>query len=114
MRALALLCLGMAAFGQESAKPEAQPAPPILRITVTLVQVDAVVTDSHGKRVTGLTADDFELLQDGAPQKISYFSYSPEEEPLPREPEPKKREKIPMMAPKPITVGQVKRTVALV
>jgi VWFA-related protein len=104
----------MAAFGQESAKPVAQPSPPILRITVTLVQVDAVVTDSRGKRVTGLTADDFEQLQDGVPQKISYFSYIPEAEPLPREPEPKKGEKVPQMAPKPITAGQVKRTVALV
>jgi VWFA-related protein len=104
----------MAAFGQETTKPAAQPSPPILRITVTLVQVDAVVTDSHGKRVIGLTADDFELLQDGVPQKVSYFSYIPELEPQPREPEPKKGDKLPMLAPKPITAGQVKRTVALV
>ena len=114
MRALALLWLGIAAFGQEARKPAAQPSPPILRITVTLVQVDAVVTDSRGKRVTGLAADDFELLQDGVPQKITYFSYIPEPEPLPREPEPKKGDKLPMLAPKPITAGQVKRTVALV
>lgn len=114
MRALAVLVLATAAFGQETQKPVAQPSPPTLRITVTLVQVDAVVTNSHGKRVTGLTADDFELLQDGLPQKISYFSYIPEAEPAAREPEPKKGDKVPMMAPKPITVGQVKRTVALV
>jgi VWFA-related protein len=114
MRALALLCFAMAAFGQQIPKPEAQPSPPTLRITVTLVQVDAVVTDSHGKRVTGLSADDFELLQDGVPQKVTYFSYIPEAEPLPREPEPKKGDKLPMMAPRPITAGQVKRTVALV
>ncbi len=114
MRALALVVLGVAAFGQEITKPAAQPSPPVLRITVTLVQVDAVVTDSHGKRVTGLTVDDFELLQDGVAQKISYLSYMPEAEPVAREPEPKKGEKVPMLAPKPITAGQVKRTVALV
>src|ERR1700757_123029 len=109
MRGLALLFLGMAAFGQDPPKPEAQTAPPTLRVTVTLVQVDAVVTDSHGKRVSGLNADDFELLQDGVAQKISYFSYYPQPEPLPREPEPRRGEKLPQMAPKPITSGQVKR-----
>lgn len=115
MRSGALFFLAIAAaFGQQGPPPAAQPSPPTLRITVTLVQVDAVVTDSHGKRVTGLTADDFELLQDSVPQKISYFSYIPEPEQLPRDPEPRKGEKIPQMAPKPITAGQVKRTVALV
>jgi hypothetical protein len=48
---------------------------PKLRVTVTLVQVDAVVTDSSGRHVAGLTADDFELLQDGQPQKITHLSY---------------------------------------
>ena len=35
-----------------------------IRITVNLVQVDAVVTDSKGKQVTDLEAKDFEILQD--------------------------------------------------
>ena len=37
--------------------------------------VDAVVTDSKGKQVTNLTADDFQVFQDGKPQKITHFSY---------------------------------------
>jgi hypothetical protein len=39
-----------------------------LRVAVDLVQVDAVVTDSHGKHVTGLSSADFELLLDGSPR----------------------------------------------
>lgn len=47
----------------------------MLRIDVNLVQVDAVVTDSHGKRVTDLQSPSFEILQDGKPQAITNFSY---------------------------------------
>ena len=48
---------------------------PYLRVSVNLVQVDAVVTDAHGKQVTNLTADDFDIREDGRPQKITAFSY---------------------------------------
>jgi VWFA-related protein len=48
----------------------------VLHFDVNLVQVDVVVTDSKGGRVPGLGAEDFEVLQDGEPQKISHFSYS--------------------------------------
>jgi VWFA-related protein len=47
----------------------------VIRITVDLVQVDAVVTDSKGRRVTSLKPDDFEILEDGRLQKITNFSY---------------------------------------
>src|SRR5712671_2187333 len=62
---------------QNPAPAPAQESPdmPVLRVTVNLVQVDAVVTDSKGKQVTNLTADDFQLFQDGKPQKITKFSY---------------------------------------
>jgi hypothetical protein len=39
------------------------------------VQVDAVVTDARGRAVTDLTVDDFELYQDGQPQKITGFEF---------------------------------------
>ena len=42
---------------------------------VNLVEVDAIVTDAQGNSVVGLTADDFELFDDGQPQKIAAFSY---------------------------------------
>ncbi len=48
---------------------------PVFSVTSTLVQVDAVVTDGKGRHVADLTANDFEVLEDGKPQAITYFSY---------------------------------------
>src|SRR5882672_1178333 len=45
-----------------------------IRVTVNLVQVDVTVTDSEGRHVTDLKAQDFEILQDGRPQVIANFS----------------------------------------
>jgi VWFA-related protein len=114
MRALALFWLSLAAAAQQAPPPSPPPSPPLLRITVTLVQVDAVVTDSHGRRVPNLEASDFELLQDGVPQQISYFSYVPAPEPLPAPPPVPKGQQAPRLAPEPITAAQVRRTIALV
>ncbi|MEP7365007.1 MAG: VWA domain-containing protein, partial [Acidobacteriota bacterium] len=50
-----------------------EPAP--LRVSVTLVQVDAVVTGRGGGPVTDLTKDDFLLLEDGKPRAITHASY---------------------------------------
>jgi VWFA-related protein len=47
----------------------------VVRITTNLVQVDAVVTDKSGKQITNLLPEDFEILEDGRPQKITNFSY---------------------------------------
>ena len=65
------------ALGLALAAAFAQNPPPntVIRITVNLVQVDAVVTDSKDKPVTDLKAQDFEILQDGKPQVITNFSY---------------------------------------
>jgi VWFA-related protein len=49
------------------------PADLNLRVGVNLVQIDAVVTDSHGNHVTDLAAGDFELLLDGKPQVLKVF-----------------------------------------
>jgi VWFA-related protein len=38
-----------------------------------LVVVDVVVTDSHGEPVTGLTRDDFTVMEDGKPQVVHAF-----------------------------------------
>ena len=40
-------------------------------IEVRVVNVDVVVTDRDGKPVTGLTKEDFEILEDKRPQKIT-------------------------------------------
>ena len=54
---------------------QAPPSPFVIRINVNLVQVDAVVTDSKGKPVTDLKAEDFEIFQDGKPQPITTFEF---------------------------------------
>jgi VWFA-related protein len=57
-----------------------QPAPsdpPRFRVAVDVVRLDAVVTDKDGKLVTDLTADDFDVHQDGRPQKISLVRWVP-------------------------------------
>lgn len=65
--------LGLQTLGQQ----DPTPIPGVIRINVNLVQVDAVVTDSKGKPVTDLKAEDFELLQDGKVQKIRNFEFIP-------------------------------------
>src|ERR1035437_1402842 len=47
----------------------------IIKITTKLVQIDAVVVDKDVKPVTDLKNSDFELRQDGKPQKITHLSY---------------------------------------
>src|SRR5262245_19207043 len=63
-----------AAAPQTPAAP-AQEAPPVtFRVEVNYVEADAYVTDVQGRPVTNLTADDFEVLEDGKRQMVSSFS----------------------------------------
>ena len=66
----------------QSASPQtpssASPSTTVLRATTRLVVVDVVATDSKGEPVLDLTADDFTVLEDGKPQKISGFSFQQE------------------------------------
>jgi len=57
----------------------AQPAPETFgeTIDVRVVNVDVWVTDRDGNPVTGLTADDFEVREDGRPVELSNFFDSP-------------------------------------
>src|ERR1700722_2016624 len=45
-----------------------------LRVTTRLVQVNVIVNDKNGKPITGLTKDDFELLDNKKHQKIRVFA----------------------------------------
>ena len=47
---------------------------PTFRAAIEAVQVDVLVTDGEGRLVSGLTAADFELLENGKPQAITTFS----------------------------------------
>ncbi len=50
-------------------------APRVFQGGVDLVVVDVVVRDGNGDLVRGLTADDFEVLEDGQPQTIVSFNF---------------------------------------
>jgi VWFA-related protein len=73
--------LGFISISAQTA-PKPSPSPivqegeqDVVRITTNLVQTDVLVIDKEGNQVTDLTANDFELLQDGKPQKIRNVSY---------------------------------------
>src|ERR1700732_256455 len=89
---------------------------PLLRVTVNLVQVDAVVTDIKGNQITNLTADDFVLLQDGKPQKITHFSYISTAAATPSIASPRVTAMKGAPAPPPMKLrpDQIRRTVAMV
>jgi VWFA-related protein len=52
-----------------------RPETPIFRLSVSLVQLDVVVTDRHGRHVTNLGPEDFIVYQDGRPQPVTAVSY---------------------------------------
>src|ERR1041384_6597549 len=95
---LLLFCILSPALGQD--KPAPPPPPPqktaddkddVVKITTNLVQVDVVVT-KDGKQVTDLTADDFEIFEDGRRQTITSFAYIsnvPASSPQPANPDKK-------------------------
>jgi VWFA-related protein len=57
----------------ERTKPK-QDDTPTFRSRVTIVQVDALVTDAAGNPVKGLTEKDFEVTEAGKPRQITSFS----------------------------------------
>lgn len=69
--AIALAVQGLNAQGQ----PQAPQQPPItFRAEVNYVEVDARVLDREGKFIAGLEASDFQIFEDGKPQKVTAFS----------------------------------------
>ncbi len=110
--------------GQQPTSPSSQskqPSPPgdgeqdVVRITTNLVQVDIVVT-KDGKQVTDLNPEDFELFEDGRPQKITNFSYISN---VPgaassNAPAPTAKDKDAPLVPAPVRPHDPRRTVALV
>jgi VWFA-related protein len=44
-----------------------------VRIATAAVQFEAVVTDKNGRPITGLTRDDFQVLDEGTPQPLDLF-----------------------------------------
>jgi hypothetical protein len=73
--ALALVEMaGMSAAAQATGEPESSSqAPYTLQVQARVVLTDVTVTDKHGNPVTGLTEDDFRILDNGKPQKLASF-----------------------------------------
>jgi VWFA-related protein len=59
----------------EQAQPQQPQQPPItFRAEINYVEVDARVLDQQGKFVVDLKPEDFQVFEDGKPQKVSAFS----------------------------------------
>ena len=46
---------------------------PTFKSATSLVEVDIIARDKDGRFVSGLTADDFEILEEGKPQAVQHF-----------------------------------------
>jgi len=119
-----IVAIPLAALLVSAQQSSAPPSPNATRetvfsVTATLVQIDAVVTDSKGRHVTDLTAGDFEVLEDGKPQKITNFSYvrvAAESAPTATAPQPKPLKGRPAEIPPaatPLRPEDVRRTIIL-
>jgi VWFA-related protein len=75
--AFTALALSATVISAQRAEPDVDPREqkPIFRLSVSLVQLDAVVTDGKGRHVTTLGKDDFQIFQDGRSQPITAVSY---------------------------------------
>ena len=70
---VAIGAAALAATGQAPTAPAQEPAP-VFRTSADVVSVEAAVRRER-RPVTGLTAADFELLDNGVPQEITNISY---------------------------------------
>ncbi|HEX8097193.1 MAG TPA: VWA domain-containing protein [Pyrinomonadaceae bacterium] len=104
---------------QQRQQPAKADEEEVVRITTNLVQVDAVVTDKSGRLVTDLGPEDFEVTEDGRPQKVTNFSFvalGPAEgaaKPTANAAAPADRN-APPVPPARLRPDQIRRTIALV
>ena len=78
---LAVLCAAPFTFAQQSQgssssqqSDDSQKPSETLKINVNVVQLFFNVKDKHGALIPNQTKDDFEILEDGKPQTIKYFT----------------------------------------
>ena len=68
---LILLAAGLAAGEAKAQEPERGPG--VIQVNVNLVLLDVTVKTKDGRILDGLKQEDFELREDGTPQKIDVF-----------------------------------------
>ena len=72
---LAVFCCGLFGLGITWGTPSpAQQSEEDFKVTTEVVNVVAVVRDRKGKLIADLDRTDFEILEDGVPQQVRYFS----------------------------------------
>jgi VWFA-related protein len=74
---ITLLAIALVYGRSEGGRYERQQEPPRFRVGVDAVRIDAVVVDRSGRVVSDLTADDFEIRQDGKLQKVTFAEFVP-------------------------------------
>jgi VWFA-related protein len=73
--AMAMLAGGVTASGQETEKQESVGGLAFVdEVEVTVVNIDVFVRDRKGNAVTGLSEENFRLLQDGTQRRLSHFA----------------------------------------
>lgn len=70
---VSILLMSFASLGKFALPQAVQQGVPTLRETVRNVLVDVVVTDRDGNPVHGISADKFQLLDNGSPRKLAFF-----------------------------------------
>lgn len=75
MRLAAAGLVGLMLLQQERPAPveRRMPETPSIVVQSRLVNIPLNVTDANGAPIAGLTRDDFEVLEEGAPQRIAVF-----------------------------------------
>ncbi len=72
LRGFLIMLALLSPVSRRSKAQESQNAP-VIRVDTRLVNVPVNVTDAHGVAVSGLSQDDFRVLEDGRAQKIAIF-----------------------------------------
>src|SRR5437660_1113945 len=77
LAATATLLLVVGVRGQQTPPPQQPPAdpnqPPIFRTGINFVRVDVIISDKAGNPIADLKQTDFDVSEDGKPQKIETF-----------------------------------------
>ncbi len=119
-----MVLAAIAASGQDAARNSQrspEPEKPLVRVNVDLVQMDVVVTDTRGNHITDLKPQEFEILENGKPQRITNFSFIPGPRAVPTTntsantmPSDNAGKGAPPVAPALIAAGEATRTIAVI
>jgi VWFA-related protein len=60
---------------QPAAQPPTDPQQPTFRAGINFVRVDVILTDRNGNQIVDLQPGDFDVTEDGKPQKIESFKF---------------------------------------